>query len=79
MADVTLNVRHVQRNDTYSNWQTKNPILLLGEIAYEIDTNKFKIGDGVAEYNSLPYCTFNTSEIATMIDDSVSVIDGGVF
>lgn len=79
MPDVTLNVRHIQRNDTSNNWQTKNPILSLGEIGFETDTNKFKIGNGTVEYNTLPYCTYTTEEISAMISDSVSVIDGGLF
>ena len=30
-------------------------ILLSGEPVFEIDTNKFKIGDGKSEYKDLPY------------------------
>lgn len=42
-------------NDTSSNWQTKNTVLLKGEVGIEIDTRKFKIGDGVTNWNSLLY------------------------
>ena len=34
-----------------------NPVLLKGEIVYESDTRKFKIGDGVISWNDLPYDT----------------------
>ena len=32
-----------------------NPVLLYGEPAFEKDTKKMKIGDGVTRYNDLPY------------------------
>ena len=43
------------RRDTATNWASANPILASGEPAFETDTGKFKIGDGVTAYNSLPY------------------------
>lgn len=43
------------RRDTKANWETINPILLEGEPAYELDTDMFKIGDGIKHYNDLPY------------------------
>lgn len=55
MASKTLNVTLIMRNDTASNWKTKNPILTLGELGIETDTRKFKIGDGATAYNSLKY------------------------
>lgn len=36
-------------------WQIKNPTLEDGEPGFEIDTNKLKIGDGVHDWNHLPY------------------------
>lgn len=38
-----------------ANLTTVNPILAAGEPGYEIDTGKFKIGNGVVAWNSLPY------------------------
>ena len=43
------------RRDTKANWETINPILLEGEAAYELDTDMFKIGDGIKHYSDLPY------------------------
>lgn len=43
------------RNGTASQWSSANPILSVGEIGAENDTGKFKIGDGVTNYNSLSY------------------------
>jgi hypothetical protein len=43
------------RRDTASNWTTANPTLAQGEIAYETDTDKVKIGDGTSAWTSLGY------------------------
>ena len=43
------------RHDTASNWTTNNPILAVGEAGIETDTNRIKIGNGVARWNSLAY------------------------
>lgn len=45
----------IQRHDTAANWSTINPVLALGEMGVETDTNKFKFGDGITSYNNLPY------------------------
>jgi hypothetical protein len=45
-------------------WTAQNPILPAGEFGVEIDTNKFKVGDGVSRWNSLPY-GFGTAAVAT--------------
>lgn len=55
MANKTLNVTLIMRNDTAANWTSKNPVLTLGELGVETDTRKFKIGDGTTAYNSLKY------------------------
>jgi collagen type VII alpha len=38
-----------------TNWTTLNPILAVGEIGYETDTGKFKIGDGTSNWSELDY------------------------
>lgn len=38
-----------------------NPLLKSGEICFETDTNKFKIGDGIARWENLVYFTDSTS------------------
>lgn len=66
----TLNVRQKQKYDTASNWTTNNPVLLAGELGFESDTNKFKIGDGSTAWNSLPYVSSGGSSVT--IDSSLS-------
>jgi hypothetical protein len=47
---------HIQlRRGTYAQWAAANPVLYIGEIGLEIDTDKFKIGDGTTAWNDLPY------------------------
>lgn len=48
------------RRDTSVNWATANPLLLSGEIGYEIDTRKMKFGNGTQPWSSLPYFTEET-------------------
>jgi len=43
------------RSGTSSQWSTVNPKLELGEIGYEIDTKKLKIGTGDLNWNGLSY------------------------
>lgn len=48
-------VRVQFRRDTASAWTTANPILSQGEVGYEYDTAKFKVGNGIQTWNALPY------------------------
>ena len=45
------------RRGTAAQWASINPILLQGELCVELDTEKFKIGNGISAWNSLPYTT----------------------
>jgi hypothetical protein len=43
------------KRGTYRAFINVNPILFEGQPAFEIDTNRLKIGDGRARYTELPY------------------------
>jgi hypothetical protein len=47
--------RMQQRRGTASQWTSANPILNAGEMGWESDTNKFKIGDGTNHWANLDY------------------------
>jgi peptidoglycan hydrolase CwlO-like protein len=47
--------RMQQRRGTASQWTTANPVLAAGEIGFETDTGKFKIGDGTNTWSLLKY------------------------
>ena len=55
MANKVLEARLITRNDTSTNWNNTNPVLIKGEIVLETDTLKLKVGDGINSYDSLPY------------------------
>ena len=48
-------VKMKQRRGTAVAWTSANPVLSAGEIGFETDTNKFKIGNGVTTWDSLNY------------------------
>jgi hypothetical protein len=54
-----MSTRMQQRRGTAAQWISTNngngPILAAGEVGYESDTNKFKIGDGVNHWVDLQY------------------------
>jgi hypothetical protein len=43
------------RRDTAANWSSADPVLSAGEIAFESDTNKIKVGDGSTLWSLLDY------------------------
>jgi hypothetical protein len=47
--------RMQQRRGTASQWTSANPVLGSGEIGFETDTSKFKIGDGTSTWSNLTY------------------------
>jgi hypothetical protein len=47
--------RIILRRDGSSNWESQNPVLLLGEPGYETDSGKIKIGDGASIWSALDY------------------------
>lgn len=57
------------RRDTAANWTAVNPILSNGEIGYESDTGKFKIGNGSATWNNRPY--FSSTVVIPTASDTV--------
>jgi len=43
------------RRGTAQDWNTSDPILAVGELGYETDTGKFKIGNGIHRWQILSY------------------------
>ena len=73
MTATTIRVQMAQRTDTAANWTSANPILLLGELGHESDTDKLKIGDGSTNWNSLTYLPID----GTWTGDTIAVAYGG--
>ena len=51
-----------------ATWVLQNPVLASGEMGIEKDTDKFKFGDGVTEWNDLPYATATVELLQTTGD-----------
>ena len=70
--------RMQQRRGTAAQWISTNngdgPVLNAGEIGFELDTNKFKIGDGVNHWVDLPYFA-NNEAISDLIDGAPALLD----
>ena len=63
------------RRDTAAHWAEANPILADGEMGFESDTKRLKIGDGLHAWNSLDYVIVNTE--ATPTAGSVLPVQSG--
>lgn len=50
-------VQMQMRRGTTTEWTTANPVLAAGEMGYDTSQNKFKIGDGVTNWNSLVFAS----------------------
>ena len=60
--------RILLRRDTSSNWTSGNAVLSSGEIGYETNTGKFKIGNGSTAWTSLAY-SVTTNLAASVLND----------
>ena len=68
---INYDARFKQKTDTLANWEASNPILLEGELAIVILNNgysKLKFGNGVDNFNALPYYK---EELATQESDGL--------
>lgn len=52
---MTIKIKH--KRGTASSITTANPTLAAGELAFETDTRRFKVGDGTTAWSSLSYVT----------------------
>jgi len=72
--------RMQQRRGTAAQWISTNggdgPILNAGEIGYETDTNKFKVGDGTNHWVDLNYF-LDAVALGGSIDDYIPLTDKG--
>jgi hypothetical protein len=69
-------VRQQQRRGTAAQWTSANPILSPGEIGFETDTNKFKIGNGTTRWVSLVYFTADAAgALEDLIDGAPGLLD----
>lgn len=71
--------RMQQRRGTATQWTTANPILSAGEIGFESDTNKFKMGDGTNHWADLTYfldasAGIDSAEVQAAVDAAIDAL-----
>jgi hypothetical protein len=69
--------RMQQRRYTAAQWVTSNDVLLQGELGIELDTAKWKLGDGTTAWNSLGYQP-NTAGITAQINAVIGSAPGAL-
>jgi hypothetical protein len=71
------------RRDLSTNWTTSNPVLADGELGFEKNTKKGKLGDGITAWNSLPYSftgeSINVAEQITAAASKTTPVDADQF
>ena len=60
------------RRDTAANWTSVNPTLQSGELGFESNTGKFKIGNGSSSWTALSYASILPSDIGELSQDAVN-------
>ena len=72
-------VRIQFRRGTAAEWTSADPTLAPGELGYETDTTKFKLGDGSTVWSSLGYGGINQADIdsavANVVDSAPGALD----
>ena len=48
-----LKTRIILRNDSTANWTAQDPVLMKGEIGFDMDLLIFKVGDGIKKWSEL--------------------------
>ena len=69
---ITLSALQKQRRDTAANWTAANPTLLAGELGYESNTGKWKVGDGTTVWNSLGYEPWSELSVYPIVNADIS-------
>jgi len=64
--------RMQQRRGTAAQWTSANPILNAGEMGWESDTNKFKIGDGTNHWADIDYFIDQSSTVNPSFGSSIT-------
>jgi hypothetical protein len=63
-GDLNMAQKIQLRRDTLANWNTANPVLAAGEVAFITGSRRIKIGDGATAFNTLGFLTIDYADIA---------------
>jgi hypothetical protein len=66
--------RMQQRRGTAAQWTAANPVLAAGEIGFETDTSRFKMGNGTSTWSVLTYFA-NAAELTALLDGAPEALN----
>jgi citrate lyase gamma subunit len=66
--------RMQQRRGTAAQWTAANPVLAAGEIGFETDNNRFKIGNGATAWTALDYFA-NNAALEDLLDGAPEALN----
>jgi hypothetical protein len=69
-------VRIQFRRGTAAEWTSANPVMAAGELGYETDTAKTKVGDGSTVWTALVYAGVNQADIEAAVANVVAFAPG---
>jgi len=73
-----MSIQFQLRRNLSTTWTADNPILAEGELGVETDTSRFKIGNGVDSWNSLPYSNDSTGNANSVGAEQLKVGGNGL-
>ena len=76
MAIANINARFQFQKMTKAEWEEWGDILLDGELAYEADTTKMKMGDGEHRYYDLPYIEIGEISVPDLSEEDIKKVTG---
>ena len=74
MATTIVNTQIKLKRGTAARWEKVNPVLAQGEPGFVYDTNQMKIGDGIRNWNDLPFINDDSSDSPSNIDELVNIV-----
>ena len=67
------------RRGTAAQWSAANPLLAEGEMGVELDTGKFKVGNGINRWNQIEYTTnFGNQDVQNSVLNFLTSSTGAV-
>lgn len=76
MANNTIDTRIILKNDSTANWTSKDPVLLKGEVGFDLDLGIFKVGDGIKKWSEITVTYSNLQDILTAVDEKIQAAVG---
>ena len=73
-----LKTRIVLRNDSTANWAAQDPVLLKGEIGFDMDLLIFKVGDGVKKWSEIDKTFKSYEDTMLAVNEAINAAVGGL-